>query len=363
MFRNLKWVTMLAVFAVGTAACSDDGSTGLSGGDFDPQSAGQATDNLQAHLNSDSDVMVSLELVGEGLASAGAVSMVLPRELNRAVTPLSAQVLQGYVLAGSSAEPIFPSNLLGVTFEWSFDLGRYAVSERAGAPTNGVRFILYAINPLTRQPADPLNEIGFMDLADEGDASATRLGIYAESGGVALVDYFIEVSYALLGEQDISVTVAADGYVSDGQEQLDFLLDQTATLLGSTETILLDVSYWLSLAGENVSVTLHISGEFDFSGDTPVDAATAEIVIRSGSDTIVFDMSLTADNTLDGVITYNGAPAIFISGTEADPVFERADGEPLTAEDVAALLELYDLLEDIFDVADNLFQPFGGIDL
>lgn len=361
MFRNLKWVTLLAVFAVGTAACSDDGSTGLSGGDFDPQSAQQATENLQAQLNSDSDVMVGLGLAAEGLAQVGVVSMVMPREPGRAVTPMAAQVLHGYTLSGSSAEPIFPSNLLGVTFEWNFDLGRYDISVRAGAPTNGVRFILYAINPLTRQPADPLNEVGFLDLTDEGDASATRLGIYAESGGTALVDYFIEVSYALLGAQDFSVTLGAEGYVSDGFEQLDFVLDQTATFLGTSETVSLDVSYWLSLAGEDVSVNLDLSGEFTFTGESPVETATARLTIRNGTEVVVLDLSLAADNTLDGVITYNGAPAINISGTEADPVFARADGEPLTAADITALVELYDLLGDVFDIAEDLFQPFEGM--
>ncbi len=360
MFRNLRWVTLLAVFAMSTAACSDDGPSGPSGLDFDPQATEQATENLQARLDDDSDILISLGLASDGLAQAGAVSMVMPRDLDRAVTPMSAQVLRSYTLSGGSAEPIFPSNLLGKTFEWSFDLGRYVIGEGTLGPTNGVRFILYAIDPLTRLPAEPLNEVGFLDLTDEGDASATRLGIYAVSGEDALVDYFIEASYALLGTEDFSVTVVAEGYVSDGAEQLDFALDQTATFLGSSETIGLDVSYWLSLASENVSVELDITGQFDFSGDSPVDAATAGLTIRNGSDTVVFDMTVTADNVMTGVIAYNGVPAIFIGGTEADPVFERADGSPLTAEDVAALMELYDLLGDVFDIAERLFEPFSG---
>lgn len=363
MFRNLRWMTLLAVFALGTAACSDDGSTGVQGTDFNPQSADQATENLQAQLNTDSDIMISLGLASDGMSQAGAVSMVLPRDLDRAVTPMSAQVLRGYTLSGSSAEPIFPSNLLGKTFEWSFALGRYEMSARTGAPANGVRFILYAINPLTRQPADPLNEIGLLDLTDEGDATATRIGIYAESGGEALVDYFIAASYALLGQQDYSVTLHAEGYVSDGTERLDFALDQTATFLGTSATVGMDISYWLSLAGEDVSVNLDLSGQFTFASESPVETATAQLTIRNGTEVIVLDMSLAADNTLDGVITYNGAPAIYISGTEADPVFTRADGEALTEADMTALRDLYDLLGDVFAVAMDLFQPFGGMGL
>jgi len=233
-------------------------------------------------------------------------------------------------------------------------------TERAGAPANGIRFILYAIDPLTRQPAEPLNETGFLDLTDDGDASATRLGLYAESGGQAMVDYFIELSYQLLGQQDVSADVTAEGYISDGAARLDFELHETATVLGSTQTVTLDVDYWLSVAGEDVSVDLQLATELDLSGEGTVELATAGLTIHDGSDVVVFDLSLAADNTLEGVVNYNGAPALYVSGTEGDPVFERADGEPLSTEDVAALVQLYHLLDDVLGLAGRLFEPFGG---
>jgi len=360
MFRNLRWTALLALFAMGTAACSDDGPSGPSGTDFDPVTAEQATENLQARLSSDSDMLISLGLASEGLSLAGGTfAVVTPERWDRAVTPLSARAVYSSMTA-SMAEPIFPSNLLGVTFEWGSAEGRYVPTERTGAPANGIRFILYAIDPLTRQPAEPLNEIGFLDLTDDGDASATRLGLYAESGGKALVDYFIELTYQLLGEQDVSATVTAEGYISDGTSQLDFELHETATVLGSTQTVSLQVDYWLSVAGEDVSVELELSTDLDLSGEGTIEVATAGLTIHNGSDVVVFDMSLAADNTLEGVINYNGAPAIYISGTEGDPVFERADGEPLSTEDVAALLQLYHLLDDVFNVTGYLFAPFGG---
>jgi hypothetical protein len=360
MLRNLRWTALLAVFAIGSTACSDDGPSGPSGTDFDPVTAEQATENLQARLDSDSDMLVSLELASEGLSLAGGTfSVVTPERLDQPVTPLSARVVYSSMMA-SSMEPIFPSNLLGVTFEWGAAEGHYVPTERAGAPADGIRFILYAIDPLTRRPAEPLTETGFLDLTDEGDASATRLGIYAESGGEALVDYFIEMTYQLLGEQDLSATLTAEGYISDGTERLNFELDEMATVLGSTQMISVDVDYVLSLAGEDVSVETTLSTELDLSGEGSIEVATAGLTIRNGSDVAVLSMELAADNTLSGVLTYNGEPALYVSGTEGDPVFERADGEPLTSEDVAALLQLYDLLGDVFDLGEHLFEPFGG---
>ena len=289
-------------------------------------------------------------------------SWVMPRDLDQPAAPFSAQVVRNYGLSGSAAEPVFPPELLGTTFEWNFVEGHYVPTERAGAPANGLRFILYAIDPLTQAPVDPLVETGHLDLTDEGTASTTRLGLEAVSGSETLIDYFIELSYLLLGD-DISVTVAAEGFISDGTDRLDFVLTQAATLLSSTETIEMDLVYALSLAGENVSVTVEVHGDFDFSGENPIEAATVELRVQNGTEFVDFEMGLNADNSLTGVIKYNGVDVVYVSGTEGDPVFESATGEPLTLEEVAALIDLFNMIDDVFDLVDDLFEPFGGFDL
>jgi len=363
MFRNLKWMPLVAVFAMVAGACNDNGTNPVDPGDFDPVATEQAVQDLQNRLNEDSDMMVSLGLVSEGLGMQMGASWVMPRELDQAATPFSAQFVRNYALSGSAAEPVFPPELLGTTFEWNLLEGHYVPTERAGAPANGIRFILYAIDPLTRTPTDPLVETGHLDLTDEGGTSTTRLGIEAVSGSETLIDYFIELSYVILGENDISVTVAAEGFISDGVDRLDFVLSQGATLRGSTETIDMDLVYSLSLAGQNVSVTVEMHGEFDFSGDIPIEAASVELRVQNGTEFVDFEMTLGADNSLTGVIQYNGVDVVYISGTEGDPVFESATGEPLTLEEVAALVDLFDMINDVFDLVEELFEPFGGFDL
>jgi hypothetical protein len=363
MFRNLRWMPMVAVLALAAGACSDNGTDPVDPGNFDPVATEQAVQDLQNRLNDDSDIMVSLGLVSQGLGMQMGASRVLPRELNRAPVPFSARVVQGFSMSASSAEPVFPPELLGLTFEWNSVEGQYLPTERTGAPVNGMRFILYAIDPLTRVPVEPLVETGFLDLTDEGVGDAMRVGLYAESGGTALVDYFIQLTYALVGQSDISVTASAEGFISDGTDQLDFALSQGATLLGSTETIEMDLVYSLSLAGQNVSVTLEMHGEFDFSGETPLDAAMVDLRVQNGTEFVDFEMSLGTDNTLTGVIQYNGVTVVNITGTEADPVFTRADGEALTLEEVAALVDLFDMIEDVLDLVEDVFEPFGGLGL
>ena len=114
-------------------------------------------------------------------------------------------------------------------------------------------------------------------------------------------------------------------------DRLDFVLSQGATLLGSTETIEMDLVYSLSLAGQNASVTVGMHGEFDFSGENPIESANVELRVQNGTEFVDFEMALNADNSLDGVIKYNGVDVVYISGTEGDPVFESATGEPADA--------------------------------
>ena len=363
MFRNLRWMPLVAVLALAAGACDDNGTNPVNPLDFDPVATEQAVQDLQSRLNDDSDMMVSLGLVSEGLGMQMGASWVMPRELDRAAAPFSAQFVRNYALSGSAAEPVFPPELLGTTFEWNFTEGHYVPTERTGAPTNGLRFVLYAIDPITHQPTEPLVETGHLDLTDEGTASTTRLGLEAVSGTETLIDYFIELGYLLLGGDDISVTVLAEGFISDGVDRLDFALSQGATLLSSTETIEMDLVYSLALAGQNVSVTVEMHGEFDFSGENPIEAASVELRVQNGTEFVDFAMALSADNSLTGVIKYNGVDVVYVSGTEGDPVFESATGEPLTLEEVAALVELFDIIDDVFDLVDDLFEPFGGFDL
>ena len=88
-----------------------------------------------------------------------------------------------------------------------------------------------------------------------------------------------------------------------------------------------------------------------------------DLRVQNGTEFVDFEMTLGTDNSLTGVIRYGGVDVVYISGTEGDPVFESATGEPLTVEEVAALVELFDMIDDVFDLVEDLFEPFGGLDV
>ncbi len=350
---------LTALFAVSFAACSDDGPTGPTT-PFDPDATAQAVAELESRLDGDSDVMLSLQLVSPALeAEGGAIAQLIPAGVARPARPFQAQVV---VDPSFSMAPIFPSNLLGRTFEWDDGLGRYAVTERSGAPSNGVRFILYAVDPFTGRPVLPLNEVGWLDLTDEGNAAATRLGVLAQTGGVTHLDYTVSSSYALLGD-DVQATATAAGFISDGTRTLTFDLAQSVLFDTVAETMDLDLLYDLRMDDENVRVTVDASTSLDLTAESLALALTLRIV--DGGNVTEMQVAVDEVENVEGTVVHNGGTIARISGTTSAPAFTDAGGESLTSAELAALSQVFDVVDDVFDFVEAVFAPFseGGVSL
>ncbi len=357
--RNRKLGPSLAtaLLAFGFVACGDDGPTAPKT-PFDPDATAQAVAELEGRLDHDGDVMQSLYLVAPALeAEAGAVLALIPGGVTRAVRPFDAQVMVNPSFS-MAVEPIFPVNLLGVTFEWDETLGRYAVSERPGAPSNGVRFILYAVDPFAGSPVLPLSEVGFLDLTDESTAAQTRLGVYAETGSVARLDYTVTASYAILG-QTIRATAEGSGFISDGSRRLDFDLVQDVTFDSVNETIGIDLLYDLEMADEDVRVVVDVASVLDANAPESLELAVTMTITRGG-DVTVLRGTTDLNDTIDGDIRHNGEVVVLIGGSASAPTFTDAAGAPLTTGEIAALSQIFSLVDDVFDFAEAIFEPFGS---
>lgn len=122
-------------------------------------------------------------------------------------------------VTGSPSSGIFPAEALGTTYEWNLGASRYDTSAQAGAPADGVRFLLYALDTVAVAPVDPLALIGQVDLIDVTVGTPT-LRLVVASGTTARADYTVSGSastWAAAG--DISVgadTLAFDGTLSSG---------------------------------------------------------------------------------------------------------------------------------------------------
>lgn len=357
------------------AGCESD-ATGP-GGEFDEEAAAA---DVAAVLNAaDDDIVVTLLLAAEGLASAGGSASMMPAlaapssgsggfgtlgafgsarleaAASRLLPSLSPATLS------LAAEPILPSNLLGVTFVWD-GTGYVPDEAREGAPANGVRFVVYAIHPITRQPAEPLVEVGHLDLTDEGTASSTRLGIrLVDSSGaedVELVDYFIDVSFTVT-ETTSTVVLAALGFVSDGSETLDFDLDQTLSFAEAGGGSL-SVDYDFAIEGSGLALSFVALATFDAETEESA-GVSVTLTLSQGANAVVLSATESAAGALDGEITFNGETAILVTGTAASPQFTRPDGSELTAAEVQALVDIVDAVTEVLIFAEELFAPITGV--
>ena len=343
----------IAMFA---AACSD--STGP-GGTFDPEATRQDVEAITSAIDAD-EILAGLGLIGNSLSGQlGTPSIVAPgADLLPTVDHLRTFALAG----GGSAGPIFPSNLLGVTFVYDEMVGDYVPSALTGAPANGVRFLYYAMNPVTEQPVLPLLELGYVDLIDESSPSSTRLQVFlVDTSGASpatLVDYFIDGSFTLNGTT-LSVTLQAEGFISDGTDQLDFVLSESGSFTEGASSFSVSAHHSLSVPSQGVSLNLTGTATLPLDEGGALAAAFA-VAITDGVNVAVLSLDLT-DASVEGTITYNGVVVIVISGTEDSLTFARPDGTELSAEEIEALQVIADAADDMFEFAEHILEPMGGI--
>jgi hypothetical protein len=341
------WV-LLGLLLLPVVAC-DDGSSPAT--EFDAES----TAEVMAELAS-----VSAELE-PALASLEAASEVLPGESmaglvwDGAAPQPSVSALRA--VAELRAEASFPAEVLGVTFVWDVAEGRYVASELEGAPADGLRVIYYAVDPVTREPASPLNELGHVDLRDLSTEASNRLAVEVVSTAsptpVALASYYVDVSFTIT-QSSLDVASEAVGYLSDGTERLDFDLSQDVAL--SETELVVTQAFAMALEGRDQGV----SWQSTLSGDPANETAELSVLatVTNGAEEVVLDLTGAGD-VLDGEIRYQGATVAYIGGTFAEPEFTDPNGDPLSSAQWSALTEVWQAFEGLFELAEGLLTPAG----
>src|SRR2546426_3121640 len=119
------------------------------------------------------------------LLRAAQPTLVTRRALSLAESRLAATALRAALVpsSGAVAASIFPPGVvLGTTYTWNATTFQYEANDPAvvpGAPSNGVRFILYALDlagqPIATQP------IGYADLMDESSGNTQTLHVLVRS--------------------------------------------------------------------------------------------------------------------------------------------------------------------------------------
>jgi hypothetical protein len=249
------------------------------------------------------------------------------------------------------AAPVLRPGSLGKTYVYDATLRRYvAAPERTGAPPNGVRFILYAVNPVTHEPIVAI-EIGYADLVDEGALRPTGLGLrlIVVSEGTTYLDYQVAID----GSANAG-TLAVTGFLTDGTTQLDFQIAASGTAGPAGATM--NVAFEFAVPARGFSVVGTVEGTHSSSGDL----GRVNLVVRSGLTRI--DFAVTGDEqTVNATILVNGRIFATVTGNHHAPMIRDAAGHELTAEEVEALQGILRLVGGVFELFGNLLKPVGAI--
>lgn len=246
----------------------------------------------------------------------------------------------------SAAEPavIFPADLLGKTLVYNPTTGKYEVDPSAtDAPPNGLRVILYAIDPVFKQPLTD-TPVGFVDFMDESSPAADALHIIVTINNRVVIDYLATASVE--AADGGTVVFGAKGFVDNGTKRLGFELSQRFSELAGVS-----FDYLLEASSDDASVRLAAVGR-------PQEPAQIELTVRHGRGTVVLVLSVS-DLGLSGSVTLNDAtePAIIISGTPEEPIFTHPDDTPITEQEARALHELFHMVDKMSRVVHALLRP------
>lgn len=180
------------------------------------------------------------------------------------------------VAAGTALIPVMRASVFGTTFVYDPSVRQYVPdAARRDAPSNGVRFILYDVDPNESPLAGP--EIGYADLTDERRSSASVAGVRLEAtiAGVSRLAYSFDLTGSLDGARfDVF------GFMSDGADRLEFAINTSQQLFGRGGAATLDATLYVPQEDFEVKAKLSGTGGAE-SGDGHVD-----LTIRSRVDEV-----------------------------------------------------------------------------
>ncbi len=256
------------------------------------------------------------------------------------VAALTRQASNGS-FSGSMAQ--ITSDVAGKTFEYVD--GSYVPTDLPGAPSDGVRFLIYAVNPITFEPVSPLQEVGYVEITDLSGSSTQAARVVVVSGETTYLDYTVSASAVVSSAQ-----VVVSGFVTDGTTRANINLRSTFN-----ESTGLSLIYTVDVPQRDVSIdlTMTVDGLDQETGGFEI-----ELSMTGPNGTV--SMSGQFSQT-GGTVTVrtNGELFATIVSSGTGPAITGADGQPLSPEDAEALQNIFSLTGEAFVAFDAMVLPVG----
>lgn len=355
MRQTTRGRTLLALaLALLAAGCGDDDGTDPRALDYRPWE----TVSLMSELV---DPVLEAENAMTGIGAAGEALIQFSTEPTGALRTGSAAGIRGAAEAlrrtrSGWAQVTLPSDIMGRTLVWDPEAGEYVVDEaRTDGPEDGVRVLFYALSPFTGRPAEPLVEVGYIDLTDEDVAGEERLGIIVvETAGDApatLLDYVVSFS-GYVEETDGDATFTGVGSLAG--IVFDLLQDFTWSEAEGTDQVLLEYGF----RTDEAEVRFRMDATANY--ETPAwRAVDLRVDLTDGAEEVAVDVRIDLAGELEGEIRLDGAVVVVVGGVDGSPSFTYPDGGRLQPEAIESLRELWTLISAVLATANGLMSPAG----
>ncbi len=349
----------LAVLTLAALMVGCGGDSTAPNAPFDP--AGTSSDLNAMEASFDSPAMSGFSsaagaigsVLGESPAAAAvraAPSKALVTRDRSGARRYAATVASAYVRPTGGMRPVAGSAAileehLGVTFVYNTETDAYEASELTGAPDDGVRFIVYAVNGITGVPVEPLVEVGYADITASETATSMAVRVELVSAGVTYLDYSVGANAG-----SSAATISVSGFVTNGDDRVNFDLDNQISL--DDETIAVTLDYTLIVPTRN-------GFRIDFEGEVAEGTVTSTLEARGphGTVTITGNQTPTAGSF---EVEVNGELFATVTMTAGEsPVITGADGNALTQQELEVLGGLINIFVNGFDFFEDLLDPLA----
>jgi hypothetical protein len=343
--KTRPWGRALALLSLVILGTACETGTGPDGGDgfratLDDYAA------LEAALSSSG--FAGFKALGDRTPYSASAQMSTITQMDG--SPAFAQSLTAGLSGGPATAPIISETHRGRTFVYDPAKDDYVIDPaRTGAPSTGVRFIIYRVDSAGRPIVG--QEIGYAELIDEGDSSAqdVALRFTVVQNGDRILDY-----RTTLDDSPTRGALAVHGYLSGDGVRLDFDIEATSRKLASGNE--LDIAFEMAIDARDFSIVGSVHGiEGGPEGDGDVD-----LTVRHRDHSIRVDVT-GGNGEVDGTVFVNGDVFATITGEKDSPTVLDKDGEPIGGVQALVLLRIMDSLEDVWDLLEDLLDPVDDL--
>ena len=264
----------------------------------------------------------------------------------RSAQRIAAMVRKPAANGFSASMMTIPSAVAGKTFAYNPSTNAYEDSGLPLLSLNKVRFLLYAVNPVTFEPVVPLIETGYVELTDMSAGSTQAARVVVVSDGTTYIDYTVSSTATAS-----SARVTVIGYVTDGARQANINLRSTISFTAG-----LTLTYALDLPQRDVAIDLGVNIT-DLS--SPSGAYNINLVMSGPNGTVT--MSGTFSGTTGTInVRISGHAFATITADGTTMTITRNDGTPLTEDEFQALSKVFDMSGTAFIAFDQMLAPVGA---